>query len=111
MLCDHSWPFRGSHWHLSCTFGQGVSVGRGSWVPSRGSLVLSRGFQVVGKFVVCEMRICSLRNEHFLSCCVYSDILDKKFPPQKNVSPCAECVTFSLPRIKFKVFRAEVFVL
>ena len=57
------------------------------------------------------MKICSLRNEHFLSRCVYSDILNRKFPPQKTVSPCAECVTFSLPRIKFKVFPAEVFVL
>ena len=34
--------------------------------------------------VVCEMKICSLRNEHFLSRCVYSDILNRKFPPQKN---------------------------
>ncbi|XP_067036373.1 uncharacterized protein [Acropora muricata] len=31
--------------------------------------------------------------------------------PKKTVSPCAECVTLSLPRIKFKVFPAEVFVL
>ena len=57
-----------------------------------------------------EMEICSLRNEHFLSRCVYSDILNRKFPPKKTVSPCAECVTFSLPRTKFKVFPAEVFV-
>ena len=38
-------------------------------------------------------------------------VLNRKFPPQKTGSPCAECVTFSLPRIKFKVFPAEVFVL
>ena len=49
------------------------------------------------KSVVCEMKICSLRNEDFLSRCVYSDILNRKFPPKKTVSPCVECVTFSLP--------------
>ena len=61
--------------------------------------------------MVCEMKICSLRNEHILSRCVYSNILNRKVPPKKTVSPCAECVTFSLPRLKFKVFPAEVFVL
>ena len=30
------------------------------------------------KSVVCEMRICSLRNKHFLSRCVYSDIREFK---------------------------------
>ena len=34
--------------------------------------------------VVCEMRICSLGNDNLLSRCVYSDILNRKFPPQKN---------------------------
>ena len=29
------------------------------------------------------MKICSLRNEHFLSRCVYSDILNRKFPQKK----------------------------
>ena len=57
------------------------------------------------------MKICSLRNKHYLSRCVFSDIRNRKFPTEKPVSPCAECVTFSLPRIKCKVFPAEVFVL
>ena len=51
------------------------------------------------------MTICSLRNDNLLSRCVYSDILDKKFPPKKPFRPensdCAECVMFSLPHIKF----------
>ena len=55
--------------------------------------------------VVCEVRICSLGNDNLLSCCVYSDILNRKFPPKKLFRPessdCAECVTISLPRIKF----------
>ena len=45
----------------------------------------------------------TLRNKLFLSRCVYSDILYRNFPQKKTVSPCAECVTFSLPRIKFKL--------
>ena len=53
------------------------------------------------------MRICSSRNKNLLSRCVYSDILNRKFPPKKPFRPessdCAECVTFSLPRIKFKL--------
>ena len=57
--------------------------------------------------VVCEMTICSLRNDNLLSRCVYSDILNRKFPPRKLFHPensdCAECVTFSLPRIKFNL--------
>ena len=57
------------------------------------------------KSVVCEMRICSVRNDNLLSRCVYSDILNRKFPPKKPFrrenSDCEECVTFSLPRIKF----------
>ena len=59
------------------------------------------------KSVVCEMKICSLRNDNLLSRCVYSDILNRKFPPKKPFRPensdCAECVTFSLPRIKFNL--------
>ena len=51
------------------------------------------------------MEICSLRNGNLLSRCVYSDIVNRKFPPKKPFRPessdCAECVTFSLPRIKF----------
>ena len=58
--------------------------------------------------VVCEMKIYSLRNKHFHSRCVYSDILNIKFHPQKAISPCAECATFSLARIKFK-FSSGVF--
>ena len=54
-----------------------------------------------------EMEICSLRNGNLLSRCVYSDIVNRKFPPKKPFRPessdCAECVTFSLPRIKFKL--------
>ena len=46
------------------------------------------------------MKICSLRNKHYLSRCVFSDIPNRKFPTEKTVSPCAECVTFSLPRIE-----------
>ena len=57
--------------------------------------------------VVCEMTICSLRNDNLLSRCVYSDILSRKFPSKKPFRPensdCAECVTFSLPRIKFNL--------
>ena len=57
--------------------------------------------------VVCEMRICSLRNNKLLSRRVYSDILNRKFPAKKPFRPessdCAECVMFSLPRIKFKL--------
>ena len=48
------------------------------------------------------MTICSLGNDNLLSRCVYSDILNRKFPPKKPFRPensdCAECVTFSLPR-------------
>ena len=33
--------------------------------------------------VVCEMTICSLRNDNLLSRCVYSDILNRKFPLKK----------------------------
>ena len=51
------------------------------------------------------MTICSLGNDNLLSRCVYSDILNRKFPPKKPFrrenSDCEECVTFSLPRIKF----------
>ena len=54
-----------------------------------------------------EMKICSLRNDNLLSRCIYSDILNRKFPPKKPFRPensdCAECVTFSLPRIKFNL--------
>ena len=46
------------------------------------------------------MKICSLRNKHNLPRCVFSDIRNRKFPAEKTVSPCAECVTFSLARIK-----------
>ena len=57
--------------------------------------------------LVCEMTICSLGNDNLLSRCVYSDILNRKFPPKKPFRPensdCAECVTFSLPRIKFNL--------
>ena len=53
------------------------------------------------------MTICSVRNDNLLSRCVYSDILNRKFPPKKPFRPensdCAECVTFSLPRIKFNL--------
>ena len=53
------------------------------------------------------MKICSLRNDNLLSRCIYSDILNRKFPPKKPFRPensdCAECVTFSLPRIKFNL--------
>ena len=53
------------------------------------------------------MKICSLRNDNLLSRCVYSDILNRKFPPKKPFRPensdCAECVTFSLARIKFNL--------
>ena len=53
------------------------------------------------------MTICSLRNDNLLSRCVYSDILNRKFPPKKPFRPensdCTECVTFSLPRIKFNL--------
>ena len=49
------------------------------------------------------MTICSLGNDNLLSHCVYSDILNRKFPPKKPFCPensdCAEFVTFSLPRI------------
>ena len=38
--------------------------------------------------VVCEMTICSLGNDNLLSRCVYSDYYSKqKIPPQKAVSP------------------------
>ena len=54
-----------------------------------------------------EMKIRSLRNDNLLSCCVYSDILNRKFPPKKPFRPensdCVECATFSLPRIKFNL--------
>ena len=64
------------------------------------------------KSVVSEMKICSLRNGNLLSRCVYSDILNRKFPPKKPFRPessdCAECVTFSLTRVKFK-FSSGVF--
>ena len=57
--------------------------------------------------LVCEMTICSLGNDNLLSRCVYSDILNRKFPPKKPFRPensdYAECVTFSLPRIKFNL--------
>ena len=33
------------------------------------------------------MTICSLGNDKLLSRCVYSDILNRKFPPKKAVSP------------------------
>ena len=53
------------------------------------------------------MTICSLGNDNLLSRCVYSDILNRKLPPKKPFRPensdCAECVTFSLPRIKFNL--------
>ena len=59
------------------------------------------------KSAVCEMTICSLGNDNLLSRCVYSDILSRKFPSKKPFRPensdCAECVTFSLPRIKFNL--------
>ena len=38
------------------------------------------------------MRICSLRNRDFLSRCVYSDILNRKFPPKKAVRLALEIV-------------------
>ena len=57
--------------------------------------------------VVCKMTICSLRNDNLLSRCLYSDILNRKFPPKKPFRPensdCAECVMFSLPHIKFNL--------
>ena len=47
------------------------------------------------------MTIRSLGNDNLLSRCVYSDILNRNFPPKKPFRPensdCAECVTFSLP--------------
>ena len=53
--------------------------------------------------VVYEMTICSLGNDNLLPHCIYSDILNRKFPPKKLFRPensdCAECVTFSLPCI------------
>ena len=53
------------------------------------------------------MTICSLQNDNLLSCCVYSDILNRKFPPKKPFCPensdCTECVTFLLPHIKFNL--------
>ena len=53
------------------------------------------------------MTICSLQKDNLLSHCIYSDILNRKFPPKKPFRPensdCAECVTFSLPRIKFNL--------
>ena len=53
------------------------------------------------------MIICSLQKDNLLSHCIYSDILNRKFPPKKPFRPensdCAECVTFSLPRIKFNL--------
>ena len=53
------------------------------------------------------MKIRSLRNDNLLSCCVYSDILNRKFPPKKPFRPensdCVKCATFSLPRIKFNL--------
>ena len=53
------------------------------------------------------MTICSLRNDNLLSRCVYSGILNRKFPQKKAFRPensdCAECVTFSLPHIKFNL--------
>ena len=59
------------------------------------------------KSVVCEMTICSLGNDNLLSRCVYSDILNRKFPPKKPFRPknldSAKCVTFSSPRIKFNL--------
>jgi len=55
------------------------------------------------KSAACEMKICSPRNKHFPSRRVHSDILNRNSLPQKTVSRCAECVTFSLPRIKFKL--------
>ena len=36
------------------------------------------------KSVVCEMKICSLRNDNLLSRCVYSDILNRKFPQKSR---------------------------
>ena len=59
------------------------------------------------KSAVCEMTICSLGNDNLLSCWVYSDILNRKFLSKKPFRPensdCAECVTFSLPGIKFNL--------
>ena len=59
------------------------------------------------KICIFEIKICSLGNDNLLSRCVYSDILNRKFPPKKPFRPensdCAECVTFSLPRIKFNL--------
>ena len=59
------------------------------------------------KSVVCEMTICSLQNDNLLSHCVYSDILNRKFPQKKPFHPensdCAECVTFSLPHNKVQL--------
>ena len=53
------------------------------------------------------MTICSLGNDNLLSRYVYSDILNRKFPPKKPFRPensdCAECVTFWLPRREFNL--------
>ena len=53
------------------------------------------------------MTICSLRNDNLLPRCVYSGILNRKFPQKKAFRPensdCAACVTFSLPHIKFNL--------
>ena len=53
------------------------------------------------------MIICSLRSDNLLSRYVYSDILNRKFPPKKPFRPensdCTKCVTFSLPCIKFNL--------
>ena len=59
------------------------------------------------------MTICSLRKyDNLLSRCISSDILNRKFPPKKPFRPensdCAECVTFSLPRIKFNLSSYEL---
>ena len=60
------------------------------------------------KSVVCEMRICSLRmkicslrNKHFLSGCVYSDILNRKYenPWQKSEQTHREKTMKHSPRI------------
>ena len=59
------------------------------------------------KTAVCKMTLCSLGNDNLLSRCVYSDILNRKFPSKKPFrsenSDCAECMTFSLPGIKFNL--------
>ena len=50
------------------------------------------------------MTICSLWNDNLLSCCVCSDILNRKFPPKKRFHPensdCVECVTFFVATCK-----------